>query len=463
MKPFRSWPNRVCPALIFGLAAGCATFNVERSTLNVGAATVPSDQPEALQQPKAPALPRQESDSPFAGMKELKVDTLVEQVLARNPSLAQMVAAWQAARARYPQVTSLDDPMFAGTIGPGTIAPDDPVEFASRVEISQKYPWPGKLALRGRNALAEASAAGGDVEDVRLQLIEAAKNAFYEYYLVGRALAVNEESLELFGKSRRSAQIRYKNTQTKVPEQLQFDVEIGRAQERRLTLQRRRQVAVARINTLLHLPADTPVPPPPEQLTLAGALPPVEELRSRALTGRPDLRALADRIAAEEASLALACKEFYPDFEPFFMYDRFMGNSSQNRDLASMLGVKVNLPVRWARRQAAVAEAQARLAQRRAELASRTDQVNLQVQEAYEQVLESEKTVQLYEKTILPAARQNEEAVRPHYTTGDAPLLNLLEAQRNLVSLRDRYYEALADYYRRRATLERTIGGALAP
>lgn len=36
-------------------------------------------------------------DQPFAGMAELSVDALVEQVLARNPSLAQMVAAWHAA------------------------------------------------------------------------------------------------------------------------------------------------------------------------------------------------------------------------------------------------------------------------------------------------------------------------------------------------------------------------------
>src|SRR5216684_1782819 len=78
------------------------------------------------------------NDEPFHGMVELSADALVEQVLARNPSLTQMTAAWQAASARYPQVTSLDDPMFGVTIGPETIHPDDTgVEFASRLEISQ--------------------------------------------------------------------------------------------------------------------------------------------------------------------------------------------------------------------------------------------------------------------------------------------------------------------------------------
>src|SRR5882724_4625876 len=41
----------------------------------------------------------------------LALETLVADVLARNPSLEQMTAAWQAASARYPQVRALDDPM----------------------------------------------------------------------------------------------------------------------------------------------------------------------------------------------------------------------------------------------------------------------------------------------------------------------------------------------------------------
>src|SRR5262249_9876137 len=39
----------------------------------------------------------------------LSVDELVATVLMRHPSLAEMTAAWQAASARYGQVTSLED------------------------------------------------------------------------------------------------------------------------------------------------------------------------------------------------------------------------------------------------------------------------------------------------------------------------------------------------------------------
>jgi outer membrane protein TolC len=387
----------------------------------------------------------------------------VDQVLARNPSLAQMAAAYEAASARYPQVTSLDDPMVAGTFGPATFHPDDSgVEFAYRLEVSQKYPWPGKLRLRGENALAEARAAGNQVEDMRLQLVESAKDAFYDYYLAARALDVNEESLRLLDRFRQNAATRFK---TGGPQQdlLQADVEIGREQERRETLERRRQNVLARLNTLMHLPPDVPLPSPPAQLHVAEALPEVAALRAAALARRPDLEALANRIQAEQALVDLAYKESYPDFEPFIMYDRFMGNTTATRDLATMVGVRLNLPVRTPRRNAAVAEARARLAQRRAELASATDRVNLQVQQAYDQVRESARVVRLYEKKILPDARLNVDAAQSAYVAGQIPFLTLIEARRAVTALQDRYHEAVASYFRRMAALERAVGGLQGP
>jgi outer membrane protein TolC len=395
-------------------------------------------------------------------LPELTSEALVEQVLARNPSLAQMVAAWQAAQARYPQVTALDDPMFAATLGPATYG-SNTVNPAYRLEVAQKFPYPGKLHLRGQAAQAEAGAAGSDVQDMRLQLVESAKGALAEYFLAARALEVNAESLALLREFRKNAEYRYVHKGGAQQDALQADVEIGRETQRRLTLERMRQVAVARLNTLLHLPPDAPLPPAPREIATGQALPEAPELRAVALARRPDLQALAQRVAAEEAALALACKEYYPDFEPFFMYDRFMGNTSETRPLAYMLGLKMNLPVRLSRRAGAVAEAQARLAQRRAELARQADQVNFQVQEAHALAGESARTVRLYRDKILPAARLQVKTAGPEYVNGKIPFGTLIEAQRNLIGLQDRLYEAAADYARRLAALERAVGGPLAP
>jgi outer membrane protein TolC len=460
-----------CLLLLFGLQAGCAGLapgEPVKHLVAVPQAAQPAGRGSEIesasyQEPLPPASKSADRVAPvldappFAGISELSLDTLVEEVLARNPSLAQMVAIWQAASARYPQVTSLEDPMLGTKLGPGSFG-SNKVDFAYMVEVSQKLPFPGKLGLRGENALSEASAAGHDVEDMRLQLVESVQNAFYEYYLVERGLEVNAESLKLWRQAKKDAESRYETGKAEQQDVLQADVEIGRERERRLTLDEMRQIAIARINTLLHVPTNSTLPVPPKEVKPTEELPEVELLQATALAKRPDLQALADRIKAEEASLALAQKEFYPDLEVAAGYDSFW----QERELRPEVGLRLNVPLYKARRYGAVSEAAAKIAQRRAELARQTDQVNFQVQEAYEKVRKSEKAVRLYKDSILPAAELNAKAARSSYVAGKITALSRIEAERNLVSLRDRYFEAIADYFRRRATLERVVGEPVA-
>src|SRR5262249_34502466 len=64
---------------------------------------------------------------------------------------------------------------------------------------------------------------------------------------------------------------------------------------------------------------------------------------------------------------------------------------------------------------------------------------------------------------VVPAARRQAKTADPEYVTGKIPLVTLIEAQRNVIGLQDRYYEAVTDYFRRLAALERAVGGPLAP
>ncbi len=58
---------------------------------------------------------------PFDGITTLRAEDVVRVVLERNPTLDQMRAAAAAVAARYPQVTSLDDPNLAFSTAPGSI------------------------------------------------------------------------------------------------------------------------------------------------------------------------------------------------------------------------------------------------------------------------------------------------------------------------------------------------------
>src|SRR5438477_6593585 len=133
--------------------------------------------------------------------------------------------------------------MYVANVAPASIDSRE-VDFGYRLESAQKYPWCGKLKLRDENALAEAGAARNELEDMRLQLAESAAHAFYEYYLVARALEANEETLAWLSDAKQNAETRYKTGLAPEQDLLQASVEIGREEQRRLTLERMQNVAV---------------------------------------------------------------------------------------------------------------------------------------------------------------------------------------------------------------------------
>ena len=336
----------------------------------------------------------------------LTPDEAVRLVLERNPTLDQMRASAAAAAARYPQVTSLDDPNFAFATAPGSIGSPN-ANYAARVEVSQKFLYPGKRALKGDSARAETAAALEDVEDARLQLTEAARSALADYYLAVKGTIVAEENLKLLREFRQNAETRYKTGQGQQQDMLQADVEIGRQEERLVSLRRARQVAVARLNTLMHLPPDGTLPLPAD-VAAGSPLTDAASLRAAA-AARPNVRAAAARVAADEAALALARKEYNPDFEVMAAYDGFW--QARGRSAAPVAArARVNLPVRQrgaAERWTSAGEARAAAGG----TARLTDQVNFRCSRRSSSARDG-RVVRLYDAKLLPAADANVKEAR---------------------------------------------------
>jgi outer membrane protein TolC len=405
-----------------------------------------------------PSDPIAACDDPFAGQTELSPRPLVEEALRRNPSLEAMVSAWQAAAERDPQMISLDDPMVMLAVGPGTFG-DPTHDVAWMVEGSQKIPWSGKRQLRGEKASAEADAAHWDLHDAEVRLVEAANLAFLDYYLVRRDLELNEKGLKLTSGFREDADTKYRNNLVTQQDVLQADLELNQLRLRQFELERMDRVAIARINTLLHRPVDAHLPPPPPVLLEAAPPPSIEVLQELAAERRPDLMALGAMLRAEQTAVAIAEREYYPDVTVVARYDGFWQGA--DRQLAPMVGVNFNVPLDNDRRCAAVREAQFRANQRRAEFESKMDEVHGDIVAAYQQVVESRRALDLFNQTFLPVAEQNIESARANYTANKIDFMRLIEAERQLITLREKREETLANYRRQLASLERASGGPL--
>jgi len=404
------------------------------------------------QQSHAPA--GVQAEEAFAGAARLEREVLVREVLRRNPSVRSARWAWKAALARYPQVTSLDDPILGYGVAPasfGSTAVDD----AHKVDLSQRIPFPGKLSLRGEIALAEAEAAEHDVAAVRLRLATMASLLFDELYFLDRALEINAEHLELLEEFLQIATARYEVGRAAQQDPLQAEVERAHLLHREVVLETARRIAREQVNVLLHRRPAEALPPPPGSLAL---LPPGtvdrDALVTEALRSRPELRSLEARVAGRESAVALARREFLPDFTLTGSYNTLW----QESDLQPFVGVQVDVPLRIDRRRAALDEAQAELARTESDLEGLEVEVRFAVESAVDRLEEARHVRRLYESRLLPASRDQVEAARVGFETGRNSFLALIEAERNLRTTRLGYEEALANVSRRTAELDRAVG-----
>ncbi len=454
-------------AVLLLIVAGCRSAGRPTETVRlpgpapaVGSAAASGAQSPAAAPAVEQVVHQQSSDvdagsDPFAGQAELSLAQLVAEVVQRNPTLQASLAAWSAAAERYPQAVALDDPLFQSMLAPASIGSSS-VQSSFFVGVAQKLPWPGKRGLRGQAAQWEADAASFDSQEVQLRLREAAQIAFFDYYLVRRELALNDANVEALRKFRDTANAKYQASKVTQQDVLQAEVELARLDSRRIELEQNERVAVARINTLLHRGPDRRLPPPPASLSVGTDRWTSAELQATAAQ-RPELAAQAARIQAEQTALALACKEFYPDVELMGRYDQFWTDSPQR----GQIGLNVNIPLDQSRRRAAVREAMFRLRKMEAEYQQALDNVRHDVETACARVEGSRKTAWLYSQRILPAARRNVESAAAGYTAGNVDFLRLIQAEREAIELEEKYQDAVAEYHRRRAELERAVGGEL--
>ena len=399
-------------------------------------------------------MPSLDGDDPFAGRDELPLEDLIAAVKARNPSLQAAMATWSAAANKYPQAIALDDPMFQSMYAPATWNAASNVQGSYYFGVAQKIPWAGKRALRGNQANWEANAASFDVGEAQLRLAEAARLAFLDYYLNQRERELNAASREALREFRDVARAKYEANQVSQQDVLQADVELAQQEQRQIELTQERIIAAARINTLLHRRPDHPLPPSPQTLAVSDELPPVDGLREWAVEHRPELHAMAARVQAERSAVALACKEFYPDFEVMGRFDRFW----TDREQQPQIGLNMNVPLNQAKRHAAVQEALWQVHKMQADYDQAADNIRSEVQSAHARVRGSRRTVRLYESKILPAAQDNVAAARAGYEAGTVDFLRLVEAQRQIIELREKHQMAITEYHRRSAELERAVG-----
>ena len=396
---------------------------------------------------------------------ELSMTEAVELALANNPGLAAANAATQASRHIPPQAGSLPDPVIS------LQAMNLPVDSFSTTQenmtqmqlgVSQKLPFPGKLALRERSASLAALASGHDEAEARLQLARSVRGSWWSLFYLERANVIVGRNQELLRQFIRIAESKYKLGKGLQQDVLLAQLELSKLLDRQLQLSGTIQREKARLNALLGRASDTPLELPETTPKMLPETPPETELLAEALASRPWLAGQRATIEAAEAEVELAGMGHYPDFTVAAAYGFRQGINPVNRqsrpDLATAM-LSFNVPLFADSKQKRL------LDQRKAErlkagyrLEDMRHAVEVEVSQALADYTRSAKQARLFEEGIIPQASQTVASMLAGYQVGKVDFLNLVNAQITLYNYETLYWRSLTEANQALASLDAAIG-----
>jgi outer membrane protein, heavy metal efflux system len=412
---------------------------------------------------------------------------LIEEAEDNNPEITAAMRSAEAAAARVPQAGALPDPILGVAMMNLPVA--DPslsreMMTMTTLQITERFPFPGKRGLRAGRAGFLAEAAEWEVERTRREVIEGVKSAYYQVYFIDRALDVTERNEALLGDFASLTSVKYGLGSVAQPDVLKAQVERTGLVDEMVALRERRSSAVARLNTLLDRPLHTPLsaaelPVSVRAAALEGGgraltfaavslsglslasgrgpapgIPPVEELLRVAAESNPRIRTHALFVRAQNEMLSLAEKAGLPDFNVAVAYSRRSGFS----DFLSV-SVSVPLPVFSGRKQdQGVLEETSVLERLRARLRAVENEVNEEIVSLVAALARARDQLMLLEDGILPQAQTSLSSATASYRVGSVDFLTLLDAQVTLYRHELEYHRLLADFAQSVASVERAVG-----
>ncbi|TLY18394.1 MAG: TolC family protein [Nitrospirae bacterium] len=383
---------------------------------------------------------------------------LIKEALARNPEILAARKQWEAAANRVAQASSLDDPTLQVQLWNFPETFNVTKTQNSIFGVSQTFPFPGKLALKGEVASRSADMTEQALRAKERDLIARLKQAYYDLFLEHKAIQIHHEQIDLLKQFFEIANAKFRTGKGSQVDVLKAQVELSTLHQQLPSLEQRRDTAQAKLNTLLdrdpRFPLDPPQVPHDQRFTKD-----LEELFQIAITARPELKAGELAVQRNERARALAQRQYYPDFH--LAFQRFQ-NFNANDGFGAV--VSINMPFAfWTKPKydAGVQEASAAVVAARADLHTAENLTRFQIRDLLAKVRANWEVAVLYRTTVLPQAEQGVEAARAGYRTGRASFLDLIEADRALREFQLAYYRALVEREDRLADLEQVVGTEL--
>ncbi|MCZ6853704.1 MAG: TolC family protein [Gammaproteobacteria bacterium] len=387
--------------------------------------------------------------------------------ISDNPSLAAMQARFEAKSAIPSQVGTLPDPIVslnALNFPTDTFNVGQEAMTQWQFGVSQKLPFPGKLALREEASSFEAEAARNNVDETRLRLIRDVQSSWWTLRYLDYALAIVAKNQVLLDQFVDIARTKYEVGDGLQQDVLLAQLELSKLLDQRIQLTGLRRGEQARLNRLIDRPAETEILLPESTNLTLPQLTGESVLFERAQELRPRLAEIRNKIQAAESRVGLAKKNYYPDFTVGAAYGARQGNNPSNiggeRSDFLSLRFSINLPLYPKRKRAAqVSQRNSEVMVERYALLDERNAVYAQISRASADYVQASEQFSLFDTGIIPQARQTVQSMLAGYQVSEVDFLNLVRSQITLFNYETQYWRSLSAANQALARLRAAVGG----
>ncbi len=401
---------------------------------------------------------------PLHATEPLMLGQAVAEALRGNPNLAAIKARADALAAIPDQRGTLPDPKMSVKM---VNLPLESLSFTQegmtqlQIGFSQGLPFPGKLQLRKEVAQAVADAAGFDVDALRLRLARDVKVVWWNLFYLDRALEIVDSNQTLLRQFVEVAESKYSVGKGLQQDVLLAQVELSRLLDRQIHLEGQRRNEAIRLNTLLDYPTTAPVALPGEISEEFQPLRDEAQLVTRAMTISPLLAIRERQVEAAKLRVALAKKDYYPDFNLGAAYGLRNGNNpngSARDDFASIM-LSMSLPIYTGTKQdRAVDQRNSERLRQRYALEDERNQVTAAIGLALSDYRRGEEKVMLFKTGIIPQASQTVASMLAGYQVNKVDFLNVVRSQITLYNYQILYWKAFGEANQALARLAAAVG-----
>jgi outer membrane protein, heavy metal efflux system len=388
---------------------------------------------------------------------------LLTEAEQNSPQIQAARQGWQAAKQIPSQVSTLPDPQFnvqQFSVGsPRPFAGYTNSDFAYiGLGISQDFPYPGKLRLKGEIAKRDADVVQQQYESIRRSILAGVKSAYFQLAYLSKTLKILESNGDLLQQVEKSADARYRSGLGNQHEVLQAQLERTKL-VREITMHHLEVAKLqAQIKRYVNRPQNSPDIEPSElpETPLAYTF---EELLLATKAQNPEISGAEKMAEKQKLQVDLAHKDFYPDFNLQYMWQRT--DPTQFRAYY-MLSVGIKVPIYHSRKQRPeLVQAEAELNRSRSESEVQSQQVAFELRTAYETAQKTTELLNIYREGLLPQARAGFQAGIAAYQNNRQDFQSLLASFLDVLHLDEEYWKNIAERETELAKLEQLTGLSL--